>query len=45
MRTSLTGPLDDEQVARLKEIAAKCPVHKTLMGQPQIVETLVLAAT
>lgn len=27
---SFTGPLTDEQRARLQEIAHKCPVHKTL---------------
>ena len=27
---SFTGPLSDEQRARLQEIAHKCPVHKTL---------------
>ena len=27
---TFTGPLSDEQRARLKEIAHKCPVHKTL---------------
>ena len=27
---SLTGPLTEEQRARLQEIAHKCPVHKTL---------------
>jgi putative redox protein len=27
------GELDDEQLARLLEIANKCPVHKTLTGK------------
>lgn len=27
---SFTGPLSDEQHARLQEIARKCPIHKTL---------------
>jgi uncharacterized OsmC-like protein len=27
---SFTGPLSNEQLARLQEIAHKCPVHKTL---------------
>ena len=34
----LTGALDDEQSARLTEIAAKCPVHRTLLSQPRIVD-------
>lgn len=29
----LAGHLSDEQVARLKVIAAKCPVHRTLDGE------------
>ena len=34
----LNGALDDEQRARLLQIAAKCPVHRTLTSQPQIVD-------
>ena len=30
---SVTGPLSDEQRARLQEIAHKCPVHKTLISE------------
>jgi putative redox protein len=30
---SFTGPLSDEQHARLQEIAHKCPVHKTLTSE------------
>lgn len=30
------GPLDAEQLARLMEIADKCPVHRTLTGRIQI---------
>src|ERR1044071_2042444 len=29
----IEGPLDEEQHARLQEIAHKCPVHKTLTGE------------
>lgn len=29
----LCGPLDEEQRARLLEIAAKCPVHRTLTSE------------
>jgi putative redox protein len=35
---SLSGPLHDEQRARLLEIAAKCPVHRTLMSE-SVIET------
>ena len=30
---TITGPLSDEQRARLQEIAHKCPVHKTLSSE------------
>ena len=30
---SFTGPLTDEQRARLDEIAHKCPIHKTLSSE------------
>ncbi|MGE5504412.1 MAG: OsmC family protein [Actinomycetota bacterium] len=29
----LEGPLDDDQRARLKAIAERCPVHRTLTGK------------
>jgi putative redox protein len=32
----LTGPLDDEQRARLLEIAGKCPVHRTLVSEVDV---------
>ena len=35
---TLQGGLDDEQRARLLEIAGKCPVHRTLTGDLQIIE-------
>ncbi len=37
---ALTGPLDDAQRARLLEIADKCPVHRTLHSEVQIVSRL-----
>jgi uncharacterized OsmC-like protein/pimeloyl-ACP methyl ester carboxylesterase len=37
---SLSGPLDDEQRRRLLEIAERCPVHRTLMGEKRIVTRL-----
>jgi putative redox protein len=37
---SLVGPLDDEQRQRLLEIAERCPVHRTLMGEKRIVTRL-----
>ena len=36
----LTGALDEEQRTRLKEIAGKCPVHRTLEGPLVLEETL-----
>lgn len=37
---TVKGPLTDDQVARLKEIAGKCPVHKTLMGEIKVEDTI-----
>ncbi|WP_026776592.1 bifunctional alpha/beta hydrolase/OsmC family protein [Polaribacter sp. Hel_I_88] len=31
-KLKLVGNLDDKQIKRLKEIASKCPVHKTLLS-------------
>ena len=36
-KVSLTGPLSEEQRARLQEIAHKCPVHRTLTSEIIIV--------
>jgi putative redox protein len=33
---ALEGPLDDEQRARLMEIADRCPVHRTLTGEIKV---------
>lgn len=35
----LVGPLNDEQRDRLREIARRCPVHKTLHNEIEIVDT------
>jgi putative redox protein len=35
---TVTGPLSDEQHARLQEIAHKCPVHRTLTSKIVIAE-------
>ena len=35
-RIRLAGDLDEEQRARLLEIADKCPVHRTLEGEIDI---------
>lgn len=40
-RISLVGDLSDEQRQRLLEIADKCPVHRTLENDPQIITGLV----
>lgn len=37
----LTGDLDDKQVTRILQIADKCPVHKTLHSETQVITTLV----
>ena len=37
---SLTGPLSDEQKARLLEIAQRCPVHQTIVSEISIVDFL-----
>jgi putative redox protein len=39
-RIRLDGPLDLEQRNRLMEIAAKCPVHRTLTGEIKVRDTL-----
>jgi putative redox protein len=35
---ALEGDLDNEQRSRLMEIAGKCPVHRTLTGELEIVD-------
>jgi putative redox protein len=37
---SLRGDLDEDQRQKLLEIADKCPVHRTLENEPQIVTEL-----
>ncbi|MGX1929271.1 bifunctional alpha/beta hydrolase/OsmC family protein [Flagellimonas sp. 2504JD4-2] len=37
----LTGDLDDKQKARIMQIADKCPVHKTLHSETQVISKLV----
>ena len=37
---TLEGDLDDTQRARLLEIANKCPVHRTLHAEVQVVTRL-----
>jgi len=41
-KLKFVGNLDEKQRQRLKEIAAKCPVHKTLKSET-IIETEILA--
>ncbi|MDX6697316.1 MAG: putative redox protein [Solirubrobacteraceae bacterium] len=40
----LPGGMDDEQVKRLMQIAAKCPVHRTLDGEVMFDERVELVA-
>lgn len=37
----LTGDLDEKQIARILQIADKCPVHKTLHSETQVITKLV----
>jgi putative redox protein len=37
----LTGVLDEKQTSRILEIADKCPVHRTLHSETQVVTTLI----
>lgn len=38
LRLTLGGDLTAEQEARLREVSRRCPVHRMLAGQVQIVE-------
>ncbi len=40
-KVQLIGPLSDSERSRLMEIAERCPVHRTLHNNPQVVTTLV----
>ena len=35
------GPLDEAQIKRLLEIADRCPVHRTLHSETQVITTLI----
>lgn len=37
----ITGDLTEAQISRLMEIADRCPVHRTLHNNPQVITTLV----
>lgn len=39
-KLKFVGDLDEEQKNRLKEIASRCPVHRTLLGQVEIETTI-----
>jgi uncharacterized OsmC-like protein len=41
---SLRGNLTEEQTQRLREIATRCPVHKTLLSAPQIIDSVIAGA-
>ena len=40
----VNGPLTPEQSDRLREIAGRCRVHRTLLATPRIVEELVVTS-
>ena len=40
-KVQLIGPLSDSEKTRLMEIADRCPVHRTLHCNPQVVTTLI----
>lgn len=40
-KVQLFGPMKDSEKARLMEIADRCPVHRTLHNNPQVVTTLI----
>jgi uncharacterized OsmC-like protein len=42
---SLTGDLDEAQRARLMEIAGKCPIHRTITGELEVVDLEVPAVS
>ena len=42
-RVRLRGPLDSTQVARLAEVARRCPVHKTLIAGVSVADDVALA--
>ncbi len=37
---TVSGLLNGEQIAQLKDVAMRCPVHKTLMSEIQVVDTI-----
>ena len=39
---SLRGRLSDEQKERLLQVAARCPVHKTLSSSPKVVDSIIV---
>lgn len=40
----LRGPLTDEQRDDLLRVASRCPVHRTLVSDPQIIDTIEVVA-
>ncbi len=39
---SLRGQISEEQKERLLEIAGRCPVHKTITGNPTVVDSIIV---
>ena len=39
---SIRGDISEEQRTRLLEIAQRCPVHKTLAGNPKVIDSIIV---
>ena len=39
---SVRGKLSEEQKERLLEIAQRCPVHKTITSNPQVMDSIIV---
>jgi len=39
---SVRGDISEEQRQRLLEIAGRCPVHKTILGSPKVIDSMIV---